>query len=121
MTTNKYNESTNKKFKSVVRILKNLCNEMSDNGDTIAKATPSYLIECLCYNVPNDKYEISNSYVSIVREILAYLFNNTIKDSDCSKWFEVNNIKYLFHSSQKWSSDSAHLFISNAWDHIGYK
>jgi hypothetical protein len=79
------NTSTNRRYKRLVRILKTLCNEMSDNGIAAAKVVPSFLVECLVWNVPDDKFG-SATYRALVRSALAHLFNNTREDSQCSEW-----------------------------------
>lgn len=113
------NTNTNRRYKRVVRILKALSNEMSDNGIDAAKQVPSFLIECLAWNVPNE-YFGSTTYRSTVRAVLAYLFNNTMSDDKCSEWGEVSELKYLFRPSQPWTRQQAHNFISASWDYVGY-
>ena len=114
------NNETNRRFKRVVRILKTLSNEMSENGIKSAQSCPSFLVECLVWNTPKNAFNYSN-YYSMIRSVLAHLFNNTRTDDSCSEWGEVSELKYLFRTSQPWSRSSAHLFISDAWDYIGYE
>lgn len=114
------NTLTTRRYKKVVRILKTLSNEMSDNGITAAKAVPSFLVECLAWNVPNDNFK-HDTYSALVRSALAFLFNNMGTDADCSEWGEVSELKYLFRSSQPWTRHQAHSFIDAAWNYIGYK
>jgi predicted nucleotidyltransferase len=113
------NDSTSRRYKRVVRILKTLSNEMSEKGIQSAKDAPSFLIECLVFNASNSCFEFQN-YTSMVRAVLAELFNNTINDEKCSEWGEVSELKYLFKGSQPWTRQSAHQFLSDAWDYIGY-
>ncbi len=114
------NTITHKRFKSLVRIIKSLCNEMDDVGIKTAKPIPGFLNECLVWNVPNDAFG-NDTYMKDVRACLAFLFNNTRKDEDCSEWGEVSELKYLFRSTQKWTRQQAHDFISDAWDYIGFE
>ena len=114
------NDSTNRRYKRAVRILKNLKSEMEENNYTSAKDIPGFLIECLAFNVPNENYS-SAQYKPLIRSVLAHMFNNTRASDDCSKWVEVNDIKYLFHSTQPWTKTQAHAFISDAWGYIGYE
>lgn len=113
------NDSTSRRYKRVVRILKKLSNEMSEKGIQSAKATPSFLTECLVFNASNIFFDQS-SYKSIIRSVLAELFNNTISDDKCSEWGEVSELKYLFRGAQPWTRQGAHQFLSDAWDYIGY-
>lgn len=114
------NDRTNRRYKRVVRILKMLSNEMSDKGIGAAKVAPSFLVECLVWNVPDEMFERS-TYWALVRAALAYLFNNTRKDDDCAEWGEVSELKYLFRGSQPWSRQQAHDFIDAAWNYIGFE
>lgn len=114
------NNDTSRRFKALVRIIKSLCNYMADKGIIIAKSTPSFLIECLVWNVPNDNFG-KYIYSDDLRACLAFLFNNTISDDKCSEWGEVSELKYLFKGSQKWTREQAHNFISSAWDFVGFK
>lgn len=114
------NDATSRRFKRVVRILKTLSNEMSANGIQSAKEAPSFLVECLVFNASNSCFNHS-TYKQMVRAVLAELFNNTITDEKCSEWGEVSELKYLFRSSQPWTRQGAHQFLSDAWDYIGYE
>ncbi len=112
------NNDTRRRYKAMVRILKALCHEMQEAGIFAATPIPGFLIECLVWNVPNDRF----GYPSLsgdVRASLAYLFNNTMDNKDCSEWGEVSELIYLFHSGQKWTRSLAHNFISAAWDYLG--
>ena len=79
----------------------------------------SCLIESLVWNVPDEDFNQDN-YREDVRCVLAHVFNNTRKVEDCSEWGEVSELKYLFRSSQPWTRDQAHQFISAAWEYIGF-
>lgn len=114
------NNNTGRRYKAMVRILKKLCNEMTDNGTDAAQPITSFLNECLVWNVPNSNFG-NNYYINDVRNCLAHLFNNTISYEKCSEWGEVSELKYLFRGSQKWTWQQAHSFISAAWDYIGFK
>ena len=112
-------DRTHQRFKKVVRIVKNLRVEMEEAGIDEAKPIPSFLIESLVYRVP-DEYFGGPAFYPELRRVLAWLFNNTMPGKDCSKWTEENEIKFLFHSSQSWTQEQAHAFISTAWDYVGF-
>jgi hypothetical protein len=114
------NDQTSRRYKRVIRILKNLSTEMANKGIKSAKDAPSFLIECLVFNASNSCFNHS-SFKPMVREVLATLFNDTINNEKCSEWVEVNELKYLFRTSQPWTRQSAHQCLSDAWDYIGYK
>jgi hypothetical protein len=114
------NEATGSRFKYITRVLKRLRNKMAENGIAAAKPIPSYLIECLVWNVPNEDFG-HDTYTTDVRFVLAHTFNETIADAKCSEWGEVNELKYLFRGSQPWTRQQAHDFLSAAWDYIGFE
>lgn len=114
------NEDSGNRFKYITRVLKRLRNEMADNGISVAKPISSYLLECLVWNVPNIGFG-HDTYIDDVRYVLAHTFNETINDEKCHEWGEVNELKYLFRSSQPWTRQQAHDFISAAWDYIGFE
>ena len=114
------NDATGRHFKPIIRILKRLRNEMAANGYEIAGRIPSYLIECLVWNVPNGGFGDAQ-YRSDVRYVLAYLWNQTRTDDTCSEWGEINELKYLFRASQPWRRDQVNSFLRAAWNYIGFK
>lgn len=113
------NNATGTRFKSIVRVLKALSNEMSEQGVRGADVM-GFLIECLVWNVPNNEFQ-NSTYRADVRAALAFLFNNTRFQEDCKEWGEVSDLIYLFRSGQKWSWQQAHVFTSVAWDCIGFE
>jgi hypothetical protein len=108
------NTATGSRFKYIVRALKNLKNEMEAVGISPARGIPSYLIECLVYNVP-DFYFTGDSYVNIMRSCIAHIAVATETDDKCKEWEEVNRHKYLFRSWQPWTRDQARSFALAAW------
>jgi hypothetical protein len=112
------NEATSKQYKAIIRILKNLRNEMQDKGISEADNVASFLIECLVWNAPNECFRY-DTYKEEVRCVLAHLFNQTMQDATCTEWGEVNELKYLFRSGQPWTRQQAHAFLSAAWDYLG--
>ena len=114
------NDETSRYYKRVVRIMKRLRYQMEDDGVAAAKNIPSFLVECLVWNVPNSGF-FHTTYKQDLRNALAHTFNGTIKEDTCKEWGEINELKYLFRPSQKWSRQGAHAFLSAAWDYVGFK
>lgn len=115
------NDNTNGRFKGITRTIKNLRVKMAEDGISEADPIPSYLIECMVWNVPNEGLN-HNTYTADVRYVLAHLFNNTRKIDDCKEWGEVNELKYLFRDTvQPWTLLDAHSFISKAWDYLKFE
>ena len=114
------NDITGRRFKGIVRILKRLLIEMDEAGYNVAKSVPGYLLECLSWNVPNGAFNRS-TWDACVQAVLLHLWSNTKEDAQCKSWREVDNIKYLFHRSQRWTRASAHAFIDEAWSYVGVR
>lgn len=112
------NTDTGARFKSIVRVLKSLSNEITEKGIKSGDI-PGFLIECLVWNVSNDKFQHS-TYTADVRAALVFLFNNTMTQEACKEWGEVSELIYLFHLGQKWTWQQAHAFTSAVWNHVGF-
>ncbi len=115
---NAKNDVTLRRFKRVVRILKRLENKMVE--ERLIEPVPSFLIESAVWNVPNPSFAHS-TWTGRVQDTLAHIFNTTRSAERVSSagWMEVNNIKFLFHTSQSWTWQQAHAFAGRAWDRIG--
>ncbi len=112
------NKLTGTRFKSIVRVLKSLSNQITEVG-VRAGDIPGFLIECLVWNVTNGEFQ-HLTFREDVRAALAFLFNNTRLHENCKEWGEVSELIYLFHSDQKWTWKQAHAFTSEAWDYVGF-
>jgi hypothetical protein len=114
------NNATSRAFKAVVRILKTLRNEMEEGGIAVAKPVPGFLIECMTWNAPNSCFAHS-TWDAVLQAVLVHLWSNTKDNATCKDWCEVNGIKYLFHSSQRWTRAQAHAFVDAAWSYVGVR
>jgi len=112
------NAQTKKRFKRMARVIKSLQLEMIDQ-EILSKALPSFLLESLVYNVPDDQFGML-TYRDDVQNVLAHIFNNTRPMDDCAKWMEVNGIKFLFHPTQPWSKEDVHTFSDAAWNYLRF-
>lgn len=113
------NDRTRERFKAMVRAVKNLRNEMDDQGIGAAGPIPSYLIECVVFNVPDGTFG-HQRYYDELKEVLRFLYHATKAQESCNEWGEVNELKYLFRTSQPWSREEANAFVLAAWHHVGY-
>ena len=113
------NSDTGRRFKAVVRIMKRLRNQMVDEGIASAKGIPSFLNECLVWNVPNECFG-HDTYTADVRYTIARLWNETRSIDTCGEWGEINELKYLFRG-QSWTREQVNTFLQAAWDRIGFE
>lgn len=114
------NDETARRYKRLVRIFKQLRNKMQDDKIPQASNIASFLIECLMWNAPLTAFQ-GERYTDNVRQVIIDLWNSTQKDEDCSKWVEVNRLKWLFRSTQPWTRDQANKFLHAAWNYVGFK
>jgi hypothetical protein len=113
------NNATNHRYKDMVRALKCLKNQLVKEG-SLDTEFQSFFIECLVFNVPDDRFKHDN-YVDTMRDVLAYILKATLQDNISSHWTEVNKRKLLFDSSQPWTCQEAHDFANMAWNHMGFE
>jgi len=102
----------------MVRALKRLQTRLPADG-AIEQELPSYIVECLVYNVP-DKGFGHTAYKDDMRFVLATIFNATLAGGDWNDWEEVNGLRYLFRGKDALDPGAAHALASAAWDEIGY-
>lgn len=104
-------QATGSWYKPTVRVMKNLRRKLVADGRLEDGIAPSYFIEGLIYNVPNEKF--------------GYSFDSTMVDSinflltaDRSKFEVVNEQYYLLHptSPVTWRAEKCTAFLNAARD-----
>jgi hypothetical protein len=104
-------------YKPSVRMFKNARERIIDRSDELRKRYPSYFVECLLYNVPNDAFGTSyvHTYAGAVNFLAAAL-----KDSRAQTFTTQSRQQSLFGTtSTQWSLDNAKLFVAdlvNLWN-----
>jgi hypothetical protein len=101
----KKRKNTSNCYKQTVRMFKNIRNYLIENESLSKDNVPSYFLECLIYNAPNEKFENSyqNSFCNIV---------NWINAADLSNFVCQNEQIDLFGSiPEQWAIDEAESFI----------
>jgi len=115
------NTSTGTSFKRAVRILKRVENVMVDEG--VHREVPSYFVECLVYNCPDEILNRS-TWTETIGGVLVHVWEELQgeepPESD-QRWMEVNDIKYLFHVAQKWTRADGRDFAKAAWNYLGFE
>jgi hypothetical protein len=111
------NKRTGGRFKLIVRAVKRLKFYLIDNNIDAAKHVPSYLLECLMFNVPDSTFS-GDSFKTNIQNALLTCFSATQTDEGVKGWIEVNARKYLFHASQPWTRQQAYDFVLAAWSYV---
>ncbi|MBU4350875.1 nucleotidyltransferase [Candidatus Parcubacteria bacterium] len=115
------NDSTSRMYKSVVRILKNVRNELVDQNTIAPETMPSFFLECLAWNVLPNTHFLKNTYAEATRAIVATVWNEMGEPEKANNYAEVSDLKWLFRDNQNRTHQQARSFMQHAWDFIGYE
>jgi hypothetical protein len=111
------NEETGRRYKNYVRALKNAENYLAATGVITEK--PSYLMECLVWNVPNKTLcheDLDGGFKNMLVWLWGHLTNEYIHEN----WFEPNRLKYAFGDGQKWTVNDAKELVQVTCNYFGY-
>jgi hypothetical protein len=111
------NDRTGGRFKKGIRIVKCLRDEMIERGRLSSASMPSFLIESLLWNAPDSDF-MGTTFFDTVGIVLGRLSANTSADATCADWAEINERKYLFHTTQSWSRAQAWAFLNSAYGYL---
>jgi hypothetical protein len=114
------NDNTSRLYKSEVRILKNVRNELIDQRQLADNEMPSFFLECLVYNVENHNFD-SASYTGATRSVIATVWNDMGDHAKANEYTEVSELLWLFKGNPKRTPKQARDFMQLAWDFLGYK
>jgi len=99
------NERTQGRYKPTVRMFKNIRNNLLDKKMILDKSTPSYFLEGMLYNVPDNcfGYDVCQTFCDVI---------NYLSKSDLSKFICQNGQLGLFgNTREQWNQPSAYLVI----------
>lgn len=97
----KKNSKTGDRYKRTVRMFKNARNHLEDADMIRHDLAPSYFLECLLYNAPNDAFQ--HGFQDTYTYIVDWMNRNDISKAVCQ-----NEQQYLFgSSSEQWSYKDA--------------
>ncbi len=90
-------------YKSIVRLFKNARTYLFDHNVIAKDLAPSYFLECLIYNVPNDKFKnnYQNTFCNVVNWLAKVNFNNFVCQNEQTSLFG--------NSTEQWSIENAKL------------
>ncbi len=112
------NARTNHRYKFVVRALKAVENDLAGLGEI--DALPSYLMECLTYNVPDQVLTgdtLDEAFCGAIAHLRGRL--NAFW-GDWREMREPNEMKRVFQDGQKWKVQDARQLLEAAWSHLAY-
>jgi hypothetical protein len=111
------NKKTGGRYKDYVRALKNAENTLAAKGKI--NDLPSYFMECLGYNVPNNVLQRGNLDDGF-RFALVNLWERLEDGSAAEEMVEPNELKWLFKGTSKWDTDDAKSLVLATWNYLGY-
>jgi hypothetical protein len=103
-------QNTGRIFKPMVRIFKNMRNRLIDDGVIAEDLAPSYFIEGLLYNVPDDKFdgEFGDTFCNCV---------NWLRNVDRSGFLCANRMHLLFgNTAVQWDNIKCTQFLNGLAD-----
>ena len=112
------NKRTGYAYKKGARLLKRIENVMAEDGTF--RELPSFFMECLAYNCPDDAFA-HPTWTECLRAMLFHIWDNLQGDEPTSgRWMEVNECFFLFHSNQKWTRSDGREFALAACKYFGF-
>jgi hypothetical protein len=111
------NDRTSKAFKSVVRIFKNVRNDLSDKGFLRGGDMPSFFIECLVWNVPNSFFT-GETYRDDALAVSSKIWSDMKDAIVANEYAEVCDLRWLFKGSPHHTHARAQDFALQVWSHI---
>ena len=112
----KKERATNKRFKRTIRMFKAARNQLVSRRVLTKEDAPSYFIECLLYNVPDDHFglELAPTYLGI----LTWLRTARLNDFQCQN----GQLPLFGPQPEQWSVKKARAFVKalqKMWDTWG--
>jgi len=104
------NKRCNNLYKPVVRIFKNIRTYLSNKNIIDKRLVPSYFLECLLYNVPDDKFDrrYQITFLGVIGWIRDSLFSDQYKNYLCQN----GRIPLFGNTPEQWSNHNALIFLS---------
>jgi hypothetical protein len=107
----KNQNGTNQRYKPSVRMIKNARERVIGSDDNLRKKYPSYFVECLIYNVPDNQFTTSRQDTFV--NILNFL-HKALRDDRGQKFVTQSKQRYLFgNDSTQWSIANATAFVDD--------
>lgn len=111
------NTATGGRYKRFVRALKSAENRLAELGQI--SDLPSYFMECLVWNVPNDVLTTGTSLSTGFEATLARLWTG-LDGGAAEQWVEPNQLKWLFPTGVKWSIEDGKGLVLATWGYLEY-
>ncbi|NUQ57386.1 MAG: nucleotidyltransferase [Candidatus Paceibacter sp.] len=111
------NDRTARAYKSVVRVFKNIRNDLKEKNLLRGGDMPSFFIECLVWNVPNN-YFSGKTYREDALAVADKIWEDMHDAKIADEYAEVCNLHWLFKGSPYRTHERAKDFALQVWSHI---
>ena len=112
---------TDGKFKKVVRVLKNVRNDLVEGNQIQESLMRSFFLECLIWNISTADFNSGDLY-DTTRQIIAKIWEDLGNAERAKNYVEISDLKWLLRGSDaETKKQNAKNFLQRAWNHIGYK
>lgn len=104
------NKRCNNLYKPAVRIFKNIRTYLSNKNIIDKRLVPSYFLECLLYNVPDDKFDrrYQITFLGVISWIGDSLLNNQYENYLCQN----GRLPLFGNTPEQWSNHDSLIFLS---------
>lgn len=114
------NKSTSQMYKPVVRILKNIRNELVGKGQMTLKEMPSFSLECLVWNVLPHTHFAHGTYRDATKAVITQVWNDMRNKEKSDEYAEISNLLWLFRGNNvRITPQQAESFMLKAWNFVG--
>jgi predicted nucleotidyltransferase len=110
------NTRTSQSYKAVVRILKNVRNELVDAGIIARDSMPSFFLECLVWNAPDSCFQ-NATYREDARTVIAKIWGDMRTLATSNDYKEVSEMKWLLREAHR-TPAQAEAFMLAAWNYL---
>jgi hypothetical protein len=114
----KKNDDTGKRYKNFVRALKNAENTLVEQGEFDEK--PSFLMECMLYNVADATLKSSVTLSAGFKVTLQELWDGLNDEATWKTWREPNRLKWAFVGDKAWTLQDARDVVQGTWNLLEY-
>ncbi len=104
----KKNSGTNGRYKPTVRVFKNVRTHLIDHNVITKDLAPSYFLECLIYNVPDEKFgsNYQNTFCNVVNWLVGVDFDGFTCQNE--------QLPLFGNTPEQWSIDNAKRLIQKS-------
>ena len=114
----KKNDDARRMYKPVVRILKNVRNDLVERQVITDKHMPSFFLESLVWNVLPHTHFHKETYKEAVEAVIGIAWNDMRNPAKANQYKEVSELIWLFQGHEQRTPKQAEDFMLHAWQFL---